>query len=148
MFHRCLRLTDKLPWIRIKNIPEDEIRQFNKNLVSQLYLIGLAKFVFTPTRFILFSAALNLSISPEVLILSTAVGQFSYLFAFTPGGLGIFETGWFAILVFAGIASEVATTFVIGQRVLTTFLVVFLAVLSQIVYMFRNPRPKIIYNKP
>lgn len=146
LFWKGLRFAEKVPRIRASKLPIDELRQLNNKLFSQLYLMGIAKFIFTTSRFILISAALELQISPEIFILATAVGQFSYLFAFTPGGLGIFETGWFAILVYAGIASEAVTTFVVGQRVMTTLLVIVLAILSQLYFLLRNAKVKAAYS--
>ena len=75
-------------------------------------------------RLILFAKALNLSIASLLIFLATPVGQFAYLFSFTPGGLGIFEAGWFGILTYGGgVNPQSVSMFVVGQRFLTILLV-------------------------
>ena len=76
-------------------------------------------------------------ISPLLIILGTPLGQLSYLFAFTPGGLGIFEAGWLAILKIGGITTEQALIFVVGQRILTVIFIGILALISHILYILR-----------
>lgn len=76
-------------------------------------------------------------ISPTVILLGTPAGQLTYLFAFTSGGLGIFEAGWFAILRLGGVTMEHVIIFVVGQRILTIILIGILATFSQLLYMLR-----------
>jgi uncharacterized membrane protein YbhN (UPF0104 family) len=100
----------------------------------------LAKFVFTAGRLILFAITLNIPISPSLILLGTPIGQLTYLFAFTPGGLGIFEAGWIGILKLANVKTDYAMAFVVGQRVLTVITIGILALLSQAVFVARRYR--------
>jgi uncharacterized membrane protein YbhN (UPF0104 family) len=105
--------------------------------VQRVYLFSLFKFGCTTGRLVLFALTLNVPISPTLILLGTPVAQLTYLFAFTPGGLGIFEAGWLAILILGGVSWDHAMIFVVGQRILTVILVGLLAVLSQFLYMGR-----------
>lgn len=42
--------------------------------------------------------------------------QLSLVLAVTPGGLGLFDAGWYGVLLLGGVPSEQALTFVIAQR--------------------------------
>jgi uncharacterized protein (TIRG00374 family) len=42
--------------------------------------------------------------------------QLSLVLAVTPGGLGLFEAGWYGVLLLGGVAQEEILTFVIAQR--------------------------------
>lgn len=135
-----LRLAHRLPWLRKRSFGLLSVTGLDRGIVLWVYLFSLAKFVCTAGRLVFFALALSLPISPTLILLGTPVGQLSYLFAFTPGGLGIFEVGWFAILRVGGVATEYATTFVVGQRILTAILIGMLAVCSQILRIFRRHR--------
>lgn len=113
-------------------------QQVKHHLFAKLFLISLAKFCLTSARLALFSAALGLAIPGHVILFSTPVGQFSYLFAFTPGGLGIFEAGLFGALTLSGTQQGIATLFILGQRVFTTVFIVILATVSQLVFLARK----------
>jgi len=44
------------------------------------------------------------------------VTQLSLLLAMTPGGLGLYDAGWYGVLLLGGITQQEALTFVIAQR--------------------------------
>ena len=50
----------------------------------------------------------------------------------------VFEAGWLAILRIAGVGTDVAVAFTIGQRILTVPMVAIAALLSQAVYVARR----------
>ena len=104
----------------------------DRNVVLCAYAISVMKFALTAARMVFFCAALGLDVSPWLVVLATPVGQLAYVLAFTPGGLGIFELGWFGILRYAEVTALDAATFVVGQRVLTLLMVGALAALSQL----------------
>jgi len=138
LLNRGLRLVNQAPWLRKRSLETLDISGLDRSLVLRVYLLGLVKFGFTAARLVFFAMALSLPISPALILLGTPLGQLSYLFAFTPGGLGIFEAGWFAILALGGVATEHATAFVVGQRLLTTVLIAILALCSQVFYTLRR----------
>lgn len=138
LLNRGLLLAHQIPWAR-KRLPEIlSITVLDRDTVLRAYLFSVVKFVCTAGRLVFFALALSLPISPTLVLLGTPLGQLSYLFAFTPGGLGIFEAGWFAILKFGGVATGSATMFVVGQRILTVVLSGLLALLSQVLYTLRR----------
>lgn len=133
-----LRGFNQISWLR-KRLPEVlNLPVLGRKTVMMVYFFSMMKFGCTALRFVLFALALGLSISPWLIVLGTPIGQLSYLFSITPGGLGIFEAGWLAILKLGGIATEQALIFVVGQRILTVLFVMVLAFLAQIVHFFRS----------
>lgn len=138
LLNKGLLLAHRIPWLR-KRLPEMlGVAGLDRGMVLRVYSFSLVKFACTAGRLVFFASALSLPISPTLILLGMPLGQLSYLFAFTPGGLGIFEAGWFAILKLGGVATEYATTFVVGQRILTLILIGMLALLSQILYVLRR----------
>lgn len=131
------QLAHRVPWTRKVSSGRLEHGEFDRRVLLQAFILSLFKFGCTAGRLILFSMCLGLAISPTLIVLGTPVGQVAYLFALTPGGLGIFEAGWLAILTVGGVPGDKALTFVVGQRILTVVLVVFLAAVSQALYMRR-----------
>ncbi|MDA2936967.1 flippase-like domain-containing protein [Acidobacteria bacterium AH-259-A15] len=138
LWDRRLRLVHAFPWPRKYRLDLPSMSDLDRGVLLRIYLFSLVKFVCTSARLFLFSLALGLPISWTLILLGTPVGQFAYMFAFTPGGLGIFEAGWFAILRLGGVETEDAAAFVVGQRILTLVLIGILALLSQILYMLRR----------
>jgi uncharacterized protein (TIRG00374 family) len=138
MYNNSLLLIHRLPLLRKRSPMLLETTSLSGQTIFHAYLFSLLKFSCTAGRMVYFALALGLSIPASLLILGTPLGQVSYLFSFTPGGLGIFEAGWFAILTFGEVAPAEIATFVVGQRVLTLAIILFLALCSQIVYTLRT----------
>ncbi len=136
--NKTVELIYHLPWLREQSPDLICSTGLNRRVIVGAYGLSLIKFSCTVCRLVLFSSALNLAISPQTILLGAPLGQFSYLFAFTPGGLGIFEAGWLVILELDGVGIRDAATFVVGQRILTVGLVIVLALCSQLVYMVRR----------
>jgi uncharacterized membrane protein YbhN (UPF0104 family) len=44
------------------------------------------------------------------------ITQLSLILAVTPGGLGLFDAGWYGVLLLGGVPNQEALTFVIAQR--------------------------------
>jgi len=135
---RQLLLVRFISWPRKDWLDLPSMGNLDRAVLLRIYLCSLFKFVCTSARLFLFSLALGLPISATLILLGTPIGQFDYMCAFTPGGLGLFEAGWFAILRLGGVGMQDATTFVVGQRILTLMLIGILALLSQALYMFRH----------
>lgn len=62
------------------------------------------------------SRAVGLTYPWPVFVAGFPVTQLSLIVAVTPGGLGLFDAGWFGVLLLGGIPSQEALTFVIAQR--------------------------------
>jgi len=127
-FDLCFKVLFLFPWLKKKTLPSIIVDDLLKERVAvQTYLLSLLKFGFIVSRLILFAKALDVDVSPWLILLGAPLGQLAYLVAFTPGGLGIYEAGWFAILVAGGVQQEQAALFVVGQRI---FLFVFTCILA------------------
>ena len=142
IFEKLLNFAFKIfryiPFIK-KKIPDKiEIPHFERKTVIKIYFASLIKVFFTIVRFILFALCFNITIDPLLIVMGTPVAQFSYLFAFTPGGLGIFEAGWLGIFKLAQINTQQALLFVIGQRLLTIIIISSLAIISQIIFSIKK----------
>lgn len=138
MLNLALRLFAVVPFIR-KRLPERiDIPDFGKKTTVRIYSASILKMGFTMTRFVMFAFALNVLVDPEIIILGTPLGQLGYLFSFTPGGLGIFEAGWYGILQLAAVSTQTALLFVVGQRILTIAVILVLAFVSQGVFGLRR----------
>lgn len=114
---RCLPVLRRYPLRRIQKV------HLSLTVLQRVYLFSLAKFVFTALRWMFFALALDISEPIITFLFGTPVGQLSFLFAFTPGGLGIFEAGWYAILLQAGFPEAYISPLLVEQRVLTTLFV-------------------------
>lgn len=109
--------------------------ELSRRDVVMAYGLGWVKFAATALRMTAFAWALDLPIDPALLLLATPIGQVGYALAFTPGGLGIFDGGWLAILVAGGVPSGDAAALVVGMRVLT---LVMLVALVGVAYLLRS----------
>ena len=138
-----LKVFSKIPVINNKLPQKITVTILEKKLLLKIYFLSILKFGSTVARLILFAWALDLSISPAIILLGAPIGQLSYLFSFTPGGLGIFEAGWLAVLLLAGVEEQTALSFVVGQRILTVLIICGLAALSHLIFSAR----KTIINK-
>lgn len=138
----ALKLFSVFPFIK-KRLPERiDIPDFGKKTNTRIYAASILKMAFTMARFVMFAFALNIMVNPEIIILGTPLGQLGYLFSFTPGGLGIFEAGWYGILQLAAVSTQTALLFVVGQRILTIAVILVLAFVSQVVYFFKAREQK------
>ncbi len=127
----CLNLIIKLlifiPYFKKIRMGFLSFENIDSRVAVNAFLLSLTKFFFTVLRFVCFSMAMGGNISPELILLGTPLGQITYLVSFTPGGLGIFEAGWFAIFLAGGVEQAIAAQFVVVQRV---FSFVFLCMLT------------------
>jgi len=102
---------------------------FAMTLVRQLFLVCQLYFLV---------AALSLSIPFAILFVGIAIAQSSMLFAFTPGGLGILEGGWYAVLAVAGIPEAERVAFLIGQRAYSFIFISLISIASYLVFAARR----------
>ncbi len=133
-------LISGIPGLKQRVKGEYVMPEIQRNILVRVYALSVLKFGFTACRMILFAVALGIPVSSAIILVGTPLGQLSYLFAFTPGGLGIFEAGWYAVLRLANLENEHVIAFVVGQRILTIFIIMVLAALSHLVYVFKRNR--------
>lgn len=137
---RLVAFGHRIPWVG-KRIPASlDIGHLDRRTVLAAYGYSVLKFAFTVTRLAFLGIALSPPIAAEALVLGTPLAQFSYLLAFTPGGLGIYEAGWYAILQLGHAPEASIPIFLIGQRVLTALSIGVWALISHVVYVVRPKR--------
>lgn len=83
--------------------------------------LSLLKWTVLVARAVLLAMAVKLTLSPFVLINASPIGQLANVIAITPGGFGIYELGWFGILVYAGGGVAAASAFVVLLRLSVFF---------------------------
>ena len=129
-----LKVVSRLPFLKKKSFVMVEPSPIDTKLLLKLYCYSTGKFIFTALRLYCFVLAFGLTIPFPLIFLATPAGQLSYIFAVTPGGLGIFEAGWYAILKYMRIPEAEITPFLIGQR---TFILIFIISFTLIGYCVR-----------
>jgi uncharacterized protein (TIRG00374 family) len=132
-FNLFVGLLRRLPIIRQRSLNKLEFFPLSKHHFSRAYFFSLLKFSCTALRFVFFARALAMPISPFVFFLSMPIGQLSFLFAFTPGGIGIFEAGWYAILAYIGVPHSYISPFLIEQRIFTIIFIGILFLISELI---------------
>jgi len=120
---RLSRLLVIVPVIgrRLMNrLPQQLERLANETFVTngravQLFGLTLVLYTLLSVRLMLVALALRLNVPWYLLAMGVAVTQFTLIFSFTPGSLGVLEAGWAAVF---GLGGQMAayTVFVIGRR--------------------------------
>jgi len=67
-------------------------------------------------RFYFIARAVGLTYPWTLFAAAFPVTQLSLVLAVTPGGLGLFDAGWYGVLLLGGVPDQEALTFVIAQR--------------------------------
>ena len=135
--NKGIALLYRLPGLRRRTPQRLAVQGLSPTLMLRAYGYSVVKFGFAVGRFICIALAVGLPIPPVLFLMGMPLGQFSYLVAFTPGGLGIFEAGWFAILSVGSVPTEAVSLFLVAQRVLILVAILIFALISQGIYMLR-----------
>ncbi len=91
-------------------IPNDKL--------SVMYLLSVFRFFILISRYYVLFLAYQISFPYISMMLATPLAQASYLVAFTPAGLGVFEAGWMGVLLLFGLAKADIALFLVAQRAL------------------------------
>jgi uncharacterized protein (TIRG00374 family) len=104
----------------MSRLPQQLERLANETFVTnrravQLFGLTLVLYTLLSVRLVLIALALRLDVPWYLLVMGVAVTQFTLIFSFTPGSLGVLEGGWAAVF---GLGGQMAayTVFVIGRR--------------------------------
>lgn len=100
-----------------------------KNLCL-VYGLSVFKFFVMACATYSYFRVINLDFPFTLVFFSLPVTQFIFIFAFTPGGLGIFEFGWAGILSLHGSAGKDIALFIVSQRICFTLGVIFWALIA------------------
>ena len=134
LLNKGLRLLYRLPVLRKREKVSVAFQGLKKNVILRMYLLTAVKFGLLVLQLTMFAVALDACMSPFYILFGIPLSQLSLLFAFTPGGLGIIEVGWFGILKLGNVPTDQALIFVVGQRILTVMFVFLLAILCHILF--------------
>lgn len=113
---------------------------FSKDINFRISFLTLSRFFLIVFQFYFISESLSTDISFVKILFSIPIAQLSFLIALTPGGLGIYDFGWYGVLYLLGVPEGQIIPFVIGQRI---FLIVFTLFLTTVIYSIYNLFPKI-----
>ena len=127
LYNAIRALAHRLPGLHHNTFEQVERPHLPQQTLSRAFLLSVIKLLAISLRFTCFAQALEMSASPLVFIMGTPIAQLSFLFALTPGGLGILEATWYGVLLHSGISRSLIVPFLVEQRVLT---MVFVGVLT------------------
>jgi len=134
-FNAIIKLFGTLP-ILGKRLPETlDLPPIERRLCLNLFVLSAIKPLILSVQYALFAYAIGLDFSLSVMVFGTPLSQLAFLFAFTAGGLGVFEAGWFSILALGGIPSEDIGVFLIAQRIFSITALAIVAGTAQIYSM-------------
>lgn len=140
--YRFWERTPVLRRIRLPGLQAIELltQVLSPRLVVSAYLYSLVKYLSLIARAFFVASAMNLEISFRAIFVSMPLAQASLIVAFTPGGLGIGEMGWYGALMLFGADAGNATSLLLGHRVFTYLFILILALVGQVVYAVSTAR--------
>jgi uncharacterized protein (TIRG00374 family) len=109
-------------------------------IMTKAFILTSFKYLALALRAFFIACALNLNISFSIFFLSTSLAQASMILAFTPGGLGINELGWYGALSLLGVKSPQIIPFLISHRLFCYVFVLSLTLIGQIVHLYYRYR--------
>lgn len=138
IFNSICKLINRIPIVKTNTQGFDIIQNIDKYVFLKAYSLTLLKFANTALRLIFLVQLLEIPIHYKILILGVPLGQMSFMLAFTPGGLGVFESGWYGILILAGVNKNISASFVVGQRIIMILSNLFLAMISYFIIIVKS----------
>jgi uncharacterized membrane protein YbhN (UPF0104 family) len=142
IFHQLFKAACKLPWIGKRVEPGTERKLFEERdfgpAAAPLFLLSSVKFLLTAMRFVTIGMAMGFGLGAARLLLFVPGAQFAALFALTPGGLGIADWSWSALLIKIGADESLIVPYLISLRVVISLSIIVLAVFSRLFY--RKPK--------
>ncbi|MBD5607854.1 MAG: flippase-like domain-containing protein [Desulfovibrio sp.] len=96
----------------------------------KVYAISVIKFFVIAFSTLAYFAFVNIDVSLTAVFFALPLTQFVFIFAFTPGGLGIFELGWTGILAARSISASQISLFLLSQRLCFTVGVIVWALIA------------------
>ena len=94
--------------LEIENVRQDEWRK--------IITFSVIKYILLVIRVILIAAAIQIDISSLELSSYFPLSQVAYLLAFTPGGIGVYDAGWFGLFSIIGIDLVKVAMFILMIR--------------------------------
>lgn len=144
IFHQLFKAACRIPWLRERVDPAAERKLFAERdygaVAPWLFLLSVVKFFFTATRFVAIAAAMQVGLGAGEILLFVPGAQFAAFFALTPGGLGIADWSWSALLIKIGADHSIVVPYLISLRLVISLSIIVIAVFSRLLY--RKPSPE------
>ncbi len=138
IFHQLFRAVCRIRWIGRRVDHDAERKLFAERdygpVAAPLFLLSSVKFFLTAMRFVTIGAAMGVTLGAAKLLLFVPGAQFAALFALTPGGLGIADWSWSALLIKIGADETVIVPYLISLRVVISLSIIVLAAFSRLLY--------------
>ncbi len=99
-------------------------------------VLSLARLAAVTLRAWFVALALGTGVSLEEMALLVPIVQVALLVPLTPGGLGVYDAGWYGALLSRGVPGTDALAFVLLHRVLSTAALLAIAALTEAVWHF------------
>ncbi len=138
------RLFSKVSFLR-RRLPQEKVETSVHCHFSQASVLWIAswsfiKYIFLSLRFYFIGQSLGIEFPLFESFLVLPLVQLSGLINITPAGLGVVEMGTYGALFLMGIHPSQILIFVIGQRILLTFMVLSLLVLVHLISFVHSRR--------
>jgi uncharacterized protein (TIRG00374 family) len=111
---------------------------FKRGGFSALLAWSAAKYLLLVLRFYFTGMALNVNLSFLQSLFVIPVIQCSALISITPGSLGVLELGSWGALFLIAVPKDQILRFVLGQRVLLTFVLLLLILFNHLFFLLKN----------
>lgn len=136
-----IMLTRHIPFLkRFVQLGSVNWEQIPSRTVTHTYALTLLGHCAVILRAWLIAQAVGLDVSILAIFIGIALAQASLFIAFTPGGLGIFESAWFIALSQANVEPEVITAFLVAHRVFQSLIIAGLWFLLYLIMLYRNTK--------
>lgn len=128
---RCVRLVcDLLPPLRGRfHWHVSPVTLDNGTLIA-VYAVSMLKFGLITLGTLAYFKAVHIDVPVALVFFALPITQFVFIFAMTPGGLGIFELGWVGVLSLNGLPDADIGLFLVSQRLCATLAVLVWAALA------------------
>ena len=107
------RITNRIDELLAKLL---EIRIVKQQAWRKIITFSIIKYILLVMRVILIASAIQIDISGLNLSLFFPISQVAYLIAFTPGGIGVYDAGWFGLFGLIGIELVKVALFILMIR--------------------------------
>ena len=144
VFTNIVKIINKIPFFK-KKIDEDlfatsSFHSINKKTSITLVCLSLAMYFIVLFKCNIYFKAFNIDVSMLEFSLLYSIGYIMSSLGVTPGNLGMAELGWFSVLLATGAGRDNAALYAVGQRVINTGIVIFLAIASYVFYLTQKPK--------
>jgi uncharacterized protein (TIRG00374 family) len=120
-----------------------EFGQEMENVGGQLNLllvISMSRYLLMAARSYFVAAALGVALPFEMAFFGSVVVQVAMPAAQTPGGLGVLDLGWAAVLTRIGVGGEETLSFLLGQRAYVSLWTFLLFLVAHVSHFIASPR--------